>query len=149
YQRVCPFQIPEMGNAQTYLSQGFPPVTGRFFRLTFNKSDSRATPLSLAEIELSPSFRLADWRAKAGFISQSGLKSDRREMSPGQAFDHNRFIDLTGKMSADGHLKWNAPPGRWTLYRFGLTTKDKFNKPYTPDGAGYECDKMSQAALET
>jgi hypothetical protein len=149
YAKVCDFQIPDVGNAQTYLSQGFPPTTARYFRLTFNHSDFRHTPLSLAEIDLSPEFKLKGWRAKGGYLRENSPALDTRPTPLSAAIDLRREQNLTSQVTGGGRLKWQAPAGKWKVLRIGFTTKDKFNKPAGPEAVGYECDKMSKRALET
>jgi len=61
--------------------------------------------------------------------------------------EENAVVDLTGKMSADGTLNWNAPEGNWCVLRFGYTTTGAVNGPATKEGEGLECDKMDTAAL--
>lgn len=51
-------------------------------------------------------------------------------------------IDLTGRAG------WDAPPGRWTLYRFGYTTQGTYTQPNQWEARGFECDKMSREAVE-
>ena len=58
------------------------------------------------------------------------------------------IIDLTAKMSADGKLDWDAPPGDWIIYRFGRTTMGTLLQPAQWEAIGLECDKMSQEAVE-
>ncbi len=58
------------------------------------------------------------------------------------------IIDLTAKMSADGKLDWDAPPGEWIIYRFGRTTMGTLLQPCQWEAIGLECDKMSAAAVE-
>ena len=38
-------------------------------------------------------------------------------------------VDLTARMKTDGTLEWDAPPGKWTVLRFGCTVAD----PRKPD----------------
>lgn len=51
-------------------------------------------------------------------------------------------IDLTGR------TEWEAPPGRWTLSRFGYTTQGTYTQPNQREARGFECDKMSRPAVE-
>ncbi len=54
-------------------------------------------------------------------------------------------LDLTGKLSPDGKLRWDAPPGQWVVYRFGHAAKGTPPHP-VPDellGKTLEADKMS------
>ena len=57
-------------------------------------------------------------------------------------------IDLSSKLSADGKLEWDAPPGEWIIYRFGRTTMGTLLQPSQWAAIGLECDKMSREAVE-
>jgi len=39
----------------------------------------------------------------------------------GGQVDPSRILDVTGKMAADGELKWQAPEGGWEIFRFGYS----------------------------
>jgi hypothetical protein len=58
------------------------------------------------------------------------------------------IINLTDNIKADGNLIWDAPSGEWTIYRFGYTTKGAVVFPTQWQAAGFECDKMSQEAVD-
>ena len=57
-------------------------------------------------------------------------------------------IDVSGNMNAGGMLEWDAPPGEWKIYRFGHTTMGTLIQPAQWQATGFECDKMSQAAVD-
>ncbi len=59
----------------------------------------------------------------------------------------DQIIDLTSRMGADGRLIWDAPPGTWTVYRFGHTTMGTLIQPAQWRATGFEADKMSPAAV--
>ena len=61
--------------------------------------------------------------------------------------DKSQVIDLTSRMNGDGGLVWEAPAGRWTIYRFGHTTMGAVCGPCTPEVRGLEYDKMSVEAF--
>ena len=58
-----------------------------------------------------------------------------------------RAIDLTEKLDKDGRLQWDAPPGQWTVYRFGRTLTGQNTRPSPSAGLGFESDKFSAAAF--
>jgi hypothetical protein len=58
-----------------------------------------------------------------------------------------RILNLSEHMNSDGDLKWDAPAGEWTLYRFGHTTTGTMIQPAQWDAMGLECDKMSREAV--
>ncbi|MGC9260259.1 MAG: glycosyl hydrolase [Phycisphaerae bacterium] len=58
----------------------------------------------------------------------------------------NSVRDISAHMDDTGRLKWNAPPGQWTVLRFGHTTTGVDNHPAPVGGLGLETDKLSRAA---
>jgi hypothetical protein len=60
----------------------------------------------------------------------------------------NDVINITDFMKPDGTLKWNAPKGNWTVYRFGHTTNGSLIFPAQWQATGFECDKMNQEAVD-
>jgi (4-O-methyl)-D-glucuronate---lignin esterase len=57
-------------------------------------------------------------------------------------------IDLTGKMSADGALSWNAPEGSWQVLRFGYTLNDSCRVSTCSEGwDGYALDPFDAGAF--
>ena len=57
------------------------------------------------------------------------------------------IIDLSAKMDTSGKLNWNAPAGKWIIYRFGHTTTGALIQPAQPQATGLECDKMNYEAV--
>jgi len=56
---------------------------------------------------------------------------------------------LTSLMRSDGTLRWQVPPGRWTILRVGHTPTGAMNAPSPESGRGLECDKLSKQGIET
>jgi hypothetical protein len=56
-------------------------------------------------------------------------------------------LDLSANLSPSGELRWNAPAGSWTVFRFGHTTTGAMIQPAQWDAMGLECDKMSVEAV--
>lgn len=59
----------------------------------------------------------------------------------------DEVLDLSAHMDADGQISWDAPPGDWTIYRFGHTTTGAMIQPAQWDAIGLECDKMNADAV--
>lgn len=55
-------------------------------------------------------------------------------------------LDITSAFK-DGVLQWNAPEGRWRIYRFGCSLVGKKNHPASPEATGLEVDKLDKAAF--
>lgn len=68
--------------------------------------------------------------------------------NPTGAIVHSRIIDLSSRLQPDGRLIWNAPPGEWTILRFGRTSTGANTRPAPQPGLGLECDKFDPAALD-
>jgi len=51
-------------------------------------------------------------------------------------------------MNQSGRVTWKAPPGNWTLMRFGYTPTGAMNKAAPDKGIGLECDKMNISAID-
>ncbi len=62
--------------------------------------------------------------------------------------DTDKMIVLTPKMSADGKLVWDVPPGKWTIMRLGSTLTGQTTRPAPQPGLGFESDKFDRAALD-
>jgi len=68
---------------------------------------------------------------------------------PGEEDTHARqVVDLTGKMDADGTLRWEVPPGEWEVLRFGCTLNDHCRVSTCSDGwQGYALDPFDAGAF--
>ena len=126
FRAVGAFAIPGVyldSGTDWRISSAFPAVSGRFFRIVFDTSDSAR--MTLAEFNL-----VGPDPAPPSFTASSTT------------------VDLTDKMDAAGKLTWDAPDGDWTIIRFGYTPIGVTNHPATKYGIGLECDKLSRDALK-
>ncbi len=57
--------------------------------------------------------------------------------------------NITDRMDSQGHLKWNAAAGRWLVLRIGHTIAGGVTRSAQAESNGWECDKLSKAAIET
>ena len=57
-------------------------------------------------------------------------------------------VDLTAKMRPDGTLDWTPPPGEWVVLRMGYSLLGITNHPASPEGTGFEVDKLNPGARE-
>jgi len=65
------------------------------------------------------------------------------------ALPADQVIDLTDKMTADGQLRWEAPPGDWTVIRLGHATNLKMTRPCPAAEVGLECDRLSPRGIDS
>jgi len=94
------------------------------------------------------SFRLEDWKMKAGFGRKDNLAPDSRQEPAEATIDRSKLLNLTHQVDPSGRLTWKVPGGNWTVIRFGHTPTGQKNRPAPPEGAGLECDKLCRAAAE-
>lgn len=107
----------------------------------------------------SGSARIADVDEKAlyhraPYSSQPGVKpyltapANLDTLPNEQCITSEKIIDLTGKLDADGQLKWDVPEGNWTILRFGATLTGQTSRPAPDPGLGLESDKFDTAAID-
>jgi hypothetical protein len=59
-----------------------------------------------------------------------------------------KIIDLTRMMNAEGELRWDAPPGDWTVVRLGHATNLKMTRPVPSRELGLECDRLNPRGID-
>jgi hypothetical protein len=151
-------QLYRGGVARTF---ALPDTTAKFYRVEMTGAALRpaevmsqaqpqpAREYTLMEVLLHAGARVHRWEEKAGFSFLFEYESVRTPPVPADALiPAAGVIDLTTKMSGDGTLTWEVPPGKWTILRFGYSLTGAKNRPAVPAGLGYEVDKLSRKHLE-
>ncbi len=131
----------------------FPAVTAKHYRLVFTNINGNG---SLSEIQLTAAAKTERYAEKQlGKMFQTPLPLWNEYQWPEQAvvsdkqamIDASKIVNLTGMLAADGTLTWNVPEGKWIIIRYGMMPTGITNAPATPEGRGYDIDKMNKAAL--
>ena len=105
--------------------------------------------MTLGFIHFYSAARENDWESEAGWTLRKIDRSGTTFSQSRQAYiDPTRVIDITSMMDAQGQLKWNAPPGKWTVLRIGHVNSGKKNGPAPPEGTGWECNKLSSTGAD-
>ena len=144
--------IPLTLSEQTTVS--FAPVTARIFRLSFKTPppESGGSPFrpppptahQIAEFVLHTGARVNRFEEKAGFATMPDLSTvPTPAVTPADAVKKSDVIDLTARMQPDGTLDWTPPAGQWVVVRFGYSLLGIKNHPASPEGTGFEVDKLS------
>ncbi|HEY3860587.1 MAG TPA: glycosyl hydrolase [Verrucomicrobiae bacterium] len=127
-----------------------PRERDQFYRDTFVV----AYPLKTGGRESEP---LKNWRQKA---LQSSLQPFSAPDSsplfaeipatPGEEDTRaGAVVDLTAKLGQDGTLRWDAPPGKWRVLRFGYTVGDHGYVSTASEGwRGYALDVYDEGAFQ-
>lgn len=143
YQRVASVSNPGRHGIQPPGVRNFPAVRARFFRVRGSGAGE------LAEVVLHHTERIEDWNFKANFAYRVGRQMEMPAANGREsAIDQQSVRDVTGQMDGQGHLKWDVPPGAWTILRIGHTTTGQLNVSASEAGRGLECDKMSREATD-
>ena len=131
-------------------SVNFEAVSARHYRIAFTPvAGSFETGIPLGEVELHPDARIEGIPGKAAYVGQMAYAAVPGPPLPsGMVVQRSRILDITANMGVNGKLKWDAPPGRWRILRFGTTTTGKTNHPAPAESVGLECDKLSKEAVE-
>lgn len=83
-----------------------------------------------------------------GVKSSLPAPADHPSLPAEECIPKTGVVDLTGKMSQDGRLTWNVPPGEWTILRFVRTATGQLTRPAPAPGLGFETDKFDPAAID-
>ncbi|WP_146585252.1 glycosyl hydrolase [Posidoniimonas polymericola] len=138
------------------VTHAVPEVTSRYFRLAFDPAGSEpgaeeldsakwSPVLKVQGIELSGAARVHQYRGKSGAVWR--ISPPTRERYPASArVASASILDLSDQLGPDNMLRWDAPPGEWTVLRFGHTSTGKQNAT-GGGGRGLECDKLNPAAV--
>lgn len=138
----------------------FPPISARFFRVTFNIPVPKSISLNLrsskgrventlagtqiSELVLHTVARVNRFEDKAGFTSASNIYAMATpSVSATDAIKKSDIVDLTSKMQPDGKLNWTPPAGRWIILRLGYSLTGKINVMASPEARGLDIDKLS------
>ncbi len=119
-------------------------VPARTYRITIDNKHTMTLPC----IQLFTGARANNWEAEAAFTLRGLDRAPHPQQSKSAWVDPARIVVLAGKMDAAGTLHWQAPPGRWTVLRWGHVNTGKRNGPAPPEATGWECDKLSPTGAE-
>lgn len=123
------------------LDAGAPPAAPGVLLPPFGQP-ARSFPLS--EVALHTQARVHRVEEKAGFAAAADYYAI--DTPPGaRGVPARDIVDLSARLRPDGTLDWTAPPGRWTLLRFGYSLTGKENAPAPREATGLEVDKLNAA----
>ncbi len=161
-------KVPEGGAPEHTLS--FPPVTAKFFRVTFKRTPPPPVPAwasgidpeslgikigapptdyEIGELALHPGARVNRFEEKAAFTPVPDVYQFATSPVPAsEAVAKSDVIDLTSKMRPDGSLDWTPPAGNWVVLRFGYSLLGITNHPATAEATGLEVDKLNSGYVK-
>lgn len=120
----------------------FQSVQSKYIRICFDGIRH------FSSVRLSQTGRLSNWLSKGNYRNAGFENDSQPPVLSDAAIASGNIIDLTDKLQADGRLKWNVPPGEWTIIRFGHTAIGQQNHSAPTLGTGLDCDKFSLKAFD-
>jgi len=139
----------------------FDSVRGDRFRLLIRSA--HGSPVQVAELELlrdgdapRPRPGIQWWWFKSGNRSfwdypRQGpgvLAEEYPDVDGARDCRSSDVQDLAGRMTGEGRLRWQAPPGRWAILRFGYTLLGQQTRCSTTAANGYEADMLDARGIE-
>ena len=119
-------------------------VTTRTYRVEIaNQHD-----MAISYIHFYSAARQQNWESEAAWTLRRIVREEHPQQSGSAWVNPSTMIDLTGKMSPDGILSWDAPEGKWTVLRIGHVNTGMKNGPAPPEATGWECNKLSPAGAQ-
>ncbi len=139
----------------------FPETSARFIRVTMTHAapdpdavilqtaPKAADKYEIGEFIVHTGARVDRWQDKAGFNLIYEYGAVPTPAVPAESsITPSGVMDLTSKMDRNGVLKWEVPPGKWTILRMGYSLVGSRNRAGTPAGSGLEVDKLNAKHVE-
>ncbi|WP_461451567.1 glycosyl hydrolase [Mucilaginibacter sp.] len=144
------------GDAQ--ITNDIPEATAKYFRFVYDKAGSEPgsedldfakwkPSLKLSGIELSSEAKIHQYEGKNGEVWRVSKRTTIGQLPQDQCIPKDKIIDITSNLDTDGKLRWNVPPGNWTILRIGHTSTGHTNATGGA-GMGLECDKFNPVAVK-
>ena len=152
WRRVC--DIPSSNCA--VLTMDIPATKARYFRLMvlnppvdsslvrYGLPPQVPTGTKIPEFILHGVVKVNHAEDKAGFAAPHDFAD---YLTPDSGDPVTRVEDLS-LIDDNGRMIWDVPPGRWRIYRFGVSLTGKKNHPAPPKATGLEVDKLDAKAWE-
>lgn len=147
--------------------QALPETKASSFRLKINllgdnievpaSSNVKSRNWKLVEISVSEAVGLEAYAQKTlgkmhptPFPEWDSYKWEKQENISDDSLIVNadNIINISDKMDVNGNLSWDAPEGKWTIQRYGMTPTGTKNSPAAPQGTGYEVDKANKEHVQ-
>ena len=159
FREIARLESPRHGwqDRDANFTHELPPTTARYFRFEFGLEGTEAgaedldrakwrPSLKLVGLELLGASRLHQYEGKSGLVWRVARESAAELYDTGQVVRREDLLDLSVLLEADGTLRWEAPPGEWSVLRFGHTSTGHTN---ATGGAakGLEADKFNAVVV--
>ncbi|MDR0565696.1 MAG: glycoside hydrolase family 2 [Prevotellaceae bacterium] len=139
----------------TPIVAGFEKVSSDEYRIVFRTGSN----VAIGKIALSPTAMLDKYPEKTLAYLYQGANPPWTEYKWTSMLDvpaandsetaipPATVVDVTDKVQPDGTLVWDAPGGTWLVLRMGMLPNGVLVAPVSPEGDGYEMDKLNPAFI--
>ena len=130
---------PELKKVWLRPGQSMNPVVMKALEEVDSYRDVAVFAIPSPEVEkgsLIPDLQTYDGR---GWTTHLPSLSDNHKLT---SVARDDVIDLSDRISVDGHLQWDAPRGDWTVIRLGYASNFKMTRPSPQAAVGLECDRL-------
>lgn len=125
----------------------FQETRARYFRLQFRELSVGAQQLEFTDADLAQVHEIPKFQAKSGLARRGELQPIPK--APPQALiPLEGILDLTGQVDASGTLRWDVPPGRWTVLRLGRMPVGRTIPSARLTAQKLEADRLNSEAVE-
>lgn len=136
------------------VSVSLPETTSGEFQLICTRLSGTAPKAGFSEIVITEAQVLENYVEKSlGKMHPTPLPSFDSYMWPEQHLSDeagltiSEVINVSSSLDKNGNFTWEAPEGKWTILRIGMTPTGTENSPAAPQGKGYEIDKASEELI--
>jgi hypothetical protein len=139
------------------VAAGFDKAVSDEYRIVFKDAYNN---LAVGKIVLSPSSVVDKYTEKTLAVMYQGANPPWTEYKwtsaldlpvagdNQAAIDPAKVIDISGHISSDNMLEWDAPQGTWLVMRLAMMPNETLVAPASPEGNGYEMDKLNPAFIQ-
>lgn len=113
-------------------------------------SEFQSLPNGDVELELPMPEHKAGYYEDVCVLAYPTLIKGNREVTTADVIDITRYMNREGRLTLPASFQFgilSSQVKRFDILRFGYTTTGQHNHPASPEGAGFECDKMDTTAL--
>ncbi len=102
----------------------------------------------VAEVDEKALYHRAPYSSSPGVKSSLPMPAEFPKWPAAECVPQTGVVELTSRMTPDGRLTWDVPPGEWTIMRFVRTATGQITRPAPAPGLGFETDKFDPAAID-
>ena len=102
----------------------------------------------IADVEEKAFYQRAPYSSIPNVKSSLPMPAEHPDFPVEECIPQEGVVELTAKMTPDGRLTWDVPPGEWTILRFVRTPTGQTTRPAPAPGLGFETSKFDPAAID-